>query len=92
MICVRPKQFKDRIKKWKLKKNIQPNEMMGMIRKQKEREAGEGKETAFNLRGRPVDQSKIERYKRDHGIDEDVVMGEEAARMFRCSFLGGQLV
>jgi hypothetical protein len=60
-----------------LKKNIQPDEIMGMIRKQKQREAGEGKETAFNLRGRPVDQSKIERYKRDHGIDEDGVMGED---------------
>jgi hypothetical protein len=37
--------------------------MIGMIRKQKEREAGEGKQTDFKLWGRPVDQSKIERYK-----------------------------
>jgi hypothetical protein len=83
---VRPKQYKDRIKKWGLKKNIQPNEMIGMIRKQKEREAGEGKQTDFKLWGRPIDQSKIERYKRDHGIDEDVVMGEDAARVFQYPF------
>jgi hypothetical protein len=60
--------------------------MIGMIRKQKEREAGEGKQTDFKLWGRPVDQSKIERYKKDHGIDEDVVMGEDAARVFEYPF------
>ena len=60
--------------------------MMGMIRKQKEREADEGKQTDFKLWGRPVDQNKIERYKRDHEIDEDVVMGEDAARVFKYPF------
>lgn len=74
-----PKQYKDRIKKWGLKKNIQSNEMIGMIQKQKEREAGEGKQTGFKLWGRPVDQSRIERYKRDHGINEDAAMSEDAA-------------
>lgn len=45
-----------------------------MIRKQKERKEEQDKETTFILRGRPVDQAKIERYKRDRGIDEDVEM------------------
>jgi hypothetical protein len=52
--------------------------MEAMIRKQKEREEEQGKDTAFMLRGRPVDQAKIDRYKRDHGIDADVIMGEDA--------------
>lgn len=60
--------------------------MIGMIQKQKEREAGEGKQTGFKLWGRPVDQSRIERYKRDHGINEDAAMSEDAARMFDCTF------
>ncbi len=50
-----------------------------MIRKQKEREIEQRKETAFMLRGRPVDQAKIDRYIRDHDIDEDVVMGGDAS-------------
>jgi hypothetical protein len=51
--------------------------MEAMIRKQKEREDDQGKDTAFMLRGRLVDQAKIDRYKRDHRKDVDILMGED---------------
>jgi hypothetical protein len=61
-----PKQYKDRIRKWGLNKNIQQDEMEAMIRKRQERESESNKKTAFRIRGRPVDEEKIERYMRDH--------------------------
>jgi hypothetical protein len=63
---ISPKQYKDRIRKWGLNKNIQQDEMEAMIRKRQERESESNKKTAFRIRGRPVDEEKIERYMRDH--------------------------
>ena len=46
-----------------------------MIRKQKEREQEENKQSAFRLRGQEVNPEKIKRYLRDHprpsNTDED---------------------
>jgi hypothetical protein len=57
---------------------MQSNEANFMIQKQEERSEAENKETAFELRGRLVEQRKIDRYKKDHqaeladGIDMDM--------------------
>jgi hypothetical protein len=74
------KQYKDRIRKWNLNKNIQQDEMLGMIRKREERQSKSNKETAFRIRGRPVNVEKIERYTRDHprqfASDNDIGMDQ----------------
>ena len=49
-----------------------------MIRKRQERQSGSNKQTAFRIRGGPVNEEKIERYMRDHpkqlAIDDDIDM------------------
>jgi hypothetical protein len=45
--------------------------MEAMIRRQQQRLREENKQTAFELRGRPVNQEKIDRYKRDHAVKDD---------------------
>jgi hypothetical protein len=40
--------------------------MEAMIWKREERQSESNKQTAFRLRGRPVNERKIERYVRDH--------------------------
>ena len=63
----RPNQWKWMIKKWKLDKKAKGHEMAHIIKIQKERlQLDPPKRTAFEIRGRPVDDSKIERYKREH--------------------------
>lgn len=49
--------------------------MEAMIRIRQERKMTDNKETAFLLRGRPVNDAKIDRYEKEHG-DMDVDMGE----------------
>ncbi|OBT47133.1 hypothetical protein VE00_03127 [Pseudogymnoascus sp. WSF 3629] len=60
------KQYKDRIKKWGLNKNIQPDEMEAMIRKQHKRALESNKPSAFRVRKRPVNPKKIDRYIKEH--------------------------
>jgi hypothetical protein len=69
------KQYKDRIKKWNLKKNIQTDEMEAMIRKQRQR-ALVHKRSAFRLRDRPVNPEKIRRYINEHP-ELQVLLDEE---------------
>jgi hypothetical protein len=49
-----------------------------MVRKRQERQSGSNKQTAFRIRGRPVNDEKIERYMRDHpkqfATDDDIDM------------------
>jgi len=77
-----PKQYKDRIKKWGLNKHIQKDEMEAMIRIRRERKTTSNKETLFFLRGRPVNEEKIDRYEKEHPAetvadgDMDVDMDE----------------
>jgi hypothetical protein len=52
--------------------------MEAMIWKREERQSESNKQTAFRLRGRPVNEMKIERYVRDHqkqlATDNDIDM------------------
>jgi hypothetical protein len=69
------KQYKDRIKKWNLNKNIQTDEMEAMIRKQRQR-ALVDRRSAFRLRDRPVNPEKIRRYINEHP-ELQIVLDEE---------------
>jgi len=59
----RPKQYKDRLAKWKLTKNIKRDQALWMVQKQQKRKSHEGKDTIFKINGRPVKKAKIERHK-----------------------------
>lgn len=54
-----------------------------MIRKREERQAESNKQTAFRIRGRPVNEEKIERYIRDHpkqfSTDNDVDVEQDSS-------------
>lgn len=60
----RPRQFKSRINSWAFKKNIKSHEKEAMIRKEIQRKAADGKESAFTLRGFLVEKAKIDRYQK----------------------------
>jgi hypothetical protein len=52
--------------------------MEAMISKRQERQSESNKQTTFRIRGRPVNEEKIERYMRDHpkqlATDDDIDM------------------
>jgi hypothetical protein len=56
-MSAREKQFKDRIRVWGFDKKIKMREMKAIIRKQHFRSL-QGKESSFEVRGRPVDQAQ----------------------------------
>ncbi|KAK3312268.1 hypothetical protein B0H66DRAFT_485643 [Apodospora peruviana] len=55
------KMYKTRIKKWALDKNNKMAEVIYMVRLKNQRE-GQGKQSEFTIRNRPVDWKDIERY------------------------------
>jgi hypothetical protein len=70
---VREKQLKDRLRRWKLQKNIPGDIMkqMAWIRLMRERE---GKRSKFLFSRRPVPEEKINRYlKESKTSDEDLL-------------------
>ena len=57
------------IKKWKIDKNAKANEMRHVIRIQNKRLREDlSKKTNFRIRHKPVDENKIERFKREHAV------------------------
>ena len=58
----RERQLKTRIKKWNFRKNIKSHEMEAIIREKISRKTDKGKESAFDLRGVKVKETKIDRY------------------------------
>lgn len=71
------KQYRDRIKKWGLNKNIQPDEMEAMIRKQQKRKLESNKRSTFRVRKRPVNPEKINQYIKEHPMQ---LIGENKDR------------
>jgi hypothetical protein len=68
----RIRQYKSRISKWNLDKNIKPKEMKAIVRKKLERKLLEPDrpEYSFRIRGVEVDSSKIDRWIHAHGVSE----------------------
>ncbi|RQM05664.1 hypothetical protein DH86_00003421 [Scytalidium sp. 3C] len=60
------RQYKRRIGKWGLDKNVKKSEMQAIVRKQQTR-IGDDKESAFRVRGREVEPLKIQRWMKQHG-------------------------
>ena len=65
----RLKQYKSRITRWHLDKNIKDEEMRIILREQQRRRL-EGKDSVFVVRGRKVDPKKIERYVQRKGVND----------------------
>jgi hypothetical protein len=63
----RERQYKRRIKDWGLDKNFKNCEMKAIVRKQQRRTA-EGKKSVFEVKGRQVEPSIIERAQKRYGL------------------------
>ncbi|CZR66739.1 uncharacterized protein PAC_16640 [Phialocephala subalpina] len=59
------RQYKSKVSEWKMDKNIRKTEMKFMVRKQESRKSEKGKKSAFRIRGRPVEQRKIDRFRKE---------------------------
>ncbi|CAM1501680.1 Fc.00g036640.m01.CDS01 [Cosmosporella sp. VM-42] len=57
-----PRQYKTQFSRWKIEKNVKTHEMMAIVHIQDRRRDIEDKDTLFKVRGRPVEQEKIDRF------------------------------
>lgn len=62
--CTREVQYKKRIKKWKLEKNVKKDVMELMIKKREKRKVEEDKDTQFSINGHQVSEERLERFKK----------------------------
>jgi hypothetical protein len=67
-VNTRDKQLKTKVAQWRLEKNIKKHEMAAIVRKQQQRKATDNKDSAFRVRGREVEASKINRFVRTQEI------------------------
>ncbi|KAH3966044.1 hypothetical protein HBI56_063740 [Parastagonospora nodorum] len=67
------RQYKSRISKWNLDKNTKTKEMKSIVKKRQMRKIIEDDkaELMFSVRGNEVDSTKIDRWMREHNVDED---------------------
>jgi hypothetical protein len=70
---LRLRQYKSRISKWKLDKNVKSKEMETIVRKQLQRQflAPERPALSFSVRHTEVDTVKIQRWMRRHGVPDN---------------------
>lgn len=67
----REKQLKTRLAKWRFDtKNVKGDMMLEIARKQAKRKRVDGKDSAFCVNEKPVEQQKIRRYLRRNNISE----------------------
>jgi len=70
--------YKTRIKAWGIDKKNKKGEIGTILRQKAQRDAV-GKASKFTLRGRPVDLSDVERYRKRNSISVDNLLDPEAA-------------
>ena len=70
----RQRQYKRKIELWHLDKNVKDAEMQFIVYKHKKRKILEDKDTAFRVRGRPVEPGKIARTVKRKKISEDALL------------------
>jgi len=77
----RIRQYKSRIKQWKLDKNIKPDEMKCIVRKRQKRKLldGDKPELVFQVRGNQVDEAKIDRWMNKHEIPNSMLYAASPA-------------
>ncbi|KAL9122701.1 MAG: hypothetical protein Q9187_000739 [Circinaria calcarea] len=72
---LRRKQYNTKISQWHFDKKVKEHEMRVIIRKQRKRKAEDPpKESSFRVRKQPVGSNKIERFKMEKRIDDDIEM------------------
>jgi hypothetical protein len=83
----RLRQYKSRIEKWNLEKNVKSREMQAIVRKHQQRKLQEPSrpELLFYVRGHKVSQSKIERWIHDNGVSGSALSAPSPAA---CKSLG----
>ncbi|KAL8787109.1 MAG: hypothetical protein Q9195_007937 [Heterodermia aff. obscurata] len=70
--CRRRKQYTTKLKEWGYDKNIKETDMRAIAHKDLKRKAEDPlRPSTFRLRGKPVPNSKIERYEKDKGFLND---------------------
>jgi hypothetical protein len=72
---MRPRQYKSRIQKWKLDKNVKSKEMEAIVRKRQQRTLQEPFRPGlvFHVRGQQVEQAKIERWMHGKGMSDSAL-------------------
>ncbi|KIW11248.1 hypothetical protein PV08_10548 [Exophiala spinifera] len=67
------RQYRTRISQWGYDKNVKPNEMSAIVRKQQHRSLNEpGKAPLrFKIRGNVVEKPKVDRWMQRHGVPQD---------------------
>jgi hypothetical protein len=75
------RQYKQRVKKWSLEKNIKDSDMKVILRKQMKRKLENDKESDFTIHGQPVQQHKIERYKQRKKVSPEEYMASTARKL-----------
>ena len=86
----RRKQYTRKLKEWGYEKNVKDKDMAAIVRKDLKRRAEDPhRPSAFRLRGRPVTEQKIERYKSSRGISDGSAFEANAGISFNftCLFL-----
>ena len=79
---LRCKQYKTKLNEWGYEKNIKETDMKAIFRKDLKRKADDPlRPSTFRVRGRPVPQPKIDRYKRDQGFSEDLATVIDAGKV-----------
>lgn len=71
LTSTRRKQYTTKLKEWGYKKNVKDKDMAAIVLKDLKRKAEDpNRSSTFRLRGNPVPEQKIERYKSARGICE----------------------
>lgn len=79
LIWPRPKMFKNKVTEWGIDKKNKKDEVLAMLCKNNQREAA-GKKTVFELRGRPVNFSDVQRYAKRNRITDATIQQLVASR------------
>ncbi|KAF2627190.1 hypothetical protein BU25DRAFT_393898 [Macroventuria anomochaeta] len=83
------RQYRTRISKWKLDKNIKPKEMKAIVRKTQHRNLVEVDRASlrFKVRGQEVEQEKITRWMRTHDVSHHNLYAPSSVAC-ECAFCG----
>jgi hypothetical protein len=73
-LLARMRQYKSRISKWKLDKNIKTKEMKSIVKKQLQRQlhAPDRPGLSFSVRHAEVDNAKVQRWMHRNGVPESM--------------------
>lgn len=88
MGCSSERQFKEKITRWKLKKNIDVQMASTMLKIKDKRKCTDDKPTEFQLYGIPVKETNLERWRKKPKVD----LGGSDMGKFLIHFLIGKAI